>query len=286
MTSLKRTHSTGSSTYWEPSQSSMMTFKRKKYNPSKPRTVKPKMSPAMKAQIQRLIDKNIEVKRWSWAAGPQSITFYSDSTNFANWNVLDLGPSSTNSLVQGDGNSDRSGNRVRVKKVQLKLIVYPNAYDVNVNDNPQPCDVRILIMHPKATPIDLVVSSTFFDNNNTTNSPQDVLSDMQQEINKDLYVVNYDNIIKIGNANGTGTGSNANRNYFANNDYKLNHILDLDVTKFFPKNITWEDDTTTPTSFQPVLVMLPAEATGLAPTSTQYEKLKYYCEVIMHYTDA
>ncbi len=235
--------------------------------------------------VKAAIDKKAEVKRWQWAQSSQVLTAYANSILFDANNVIDLGPGIVKSMVQGTGNSDRIGNSIRVKKALLSMVIFPATYNASVNANPVPQDVRFMILHSRATPTDTIVSSTFFDSNNTTISPQDTIDDQLFAVNRDIYTVGMDKQYKCGFASFEGTGASAGSQNFTSNDYKQNILLNLDVTKHFPKNIRWNDVSTTPTSFQPVLVILVSRADGSTTGATNYQPLRYSANLTLDYTD-
>lgn len=261
------------------------TFRKK--TSFRPRGKRPRSYPRkpIKQLIQRAIRNTQEVKQFQFGTSQISLVTYSNTANFNNKNVIELGPSSSNDLTQGTGNSNRIGNDISIKSVSLKMIIYPNAYDATINSQPVPMNVRYVIAHSKATPTDLIVSNTFFESNNSTVSPQDNLEDQILNINKDIYVVSRDKSFKVGSANNTGSGSQSQWQHYANNDYKRNVVIKSDITKCFPKKITWNDTSSIPTSFMPNLILFVSRSDGIAYASNQ-EPLKYFYEVTIRYTDA
>lgn len=247
-----------------------------------------KAPPSVNKMIQNALNKNMETKQWQVNYTRKVLTYYENSSNYQSANVIPLGPDATYfPLTQGTGNANRIGNKIRVKKATLKMIFCPRDYDATNNVDPQPLDIRCLVLHSKNNPTETIVSSTFFDSNNTTQSPQSDIGDMVSSVNKDVYTVSNDRHCKIGFSNFEGTGNSAGHQYYANNDYKLNAVMTIDVTHAFPKNITWNDTSTTPTSFQPYLVVLMAKATGAdMGTSTSWYPAYLNSELTLQYYDA
>lgn len=239
---------------------------------------------SLNTTIKRAITRNLEVKQWQFGVDADGLHDF-QNVGFHGSNYFGLTPSSVNALVTGMGTSNRVGNKIRVKSAMLKLILYPTAYDVSTNPFPRPYDVRLIIAHSKSTPTALVISSDFFEINNSTAAPSDDLSDMVLNINKNVYVVSYDKRIKVAHASYEGSGSDVANQFQTNNDYKLNVIRNIDITKMLPKNIEWNDAETTPVSFMPNLIMLQAPASG-TPSPVDKVALKYYCEITIRYTDA
>lgn len=264
-----------------------MPFKRTYRKKSKKSTYRRKASStALITTIKRVVNHTRELKTFQWGYQHLPLYSYSTGSNFAANNVIPLIPTSTSTpLIQGIGNSDRIGNEIRIKKATLKLTLYPTNYDATLNPQPEPFDVRLIILHAKNNPTNLIVSSTFFDQNNSTSSPQDDLQDQLSNINKDVYVVNRDKHYKIGSAINSASGVNQAWQHFANNDYKRNQMITLDVTNALPKSIVWDDTDTTPTSFQPNAVILISKANGVG-LSADIEPIKYFMEMTIQYYDA
>lgn len=252
---------------------------------------KPSRRPSKKVfrdEVKKIVRRGREKKQWQYSVLDRGITDFNNTVPFPGRNLVDLAPSAIDSLVLGIGNSDRIGNRVKVVKANLKLMVYPSEYDADGADQnliPQPYEVRCIIAHAKNNPTDLIVSSTFFELNNSTTSPQDNLQDMILNINKDVYVVNKDFKMKVGYRSSDGTGATPVSQNFNNNDYKMNVYKNIDITKYLPSHIVWNDTSTTPTSFMPTLIMLIAPADGSNTPTGEYP-LKFYSEVTISYTDA
>ena len=250
--------------------------------PSAPVDLKASVSSLVKSYMGRLGEtKSFQVTNGSTGVYPYSAA----GTLFADNNVIELGPNSAQPLTQGTGNSDRIGNKIRVKKATLQIILYPNGYDNVSNPFPRPQDVRLMIVHAKNNPTDVVVSSTYFDANNSTTSPADNLFDMIRPINKDDYVVSVDRRVKVGNAINEGTGFVMTDAYFSNNDYKYNQLITWDITSAFPTNITFNDTSAIPTSFQPTLVAMTALATGDTSGAATIP-VTMWSNCILEYTDA
>lgn len=238
----------------------------------------------MSALVKRVMNKSSEKKIHQVTSLARDVVPYAAGAAFAAGNVWEMGPGADVSLNQGVGSSDRIGNKIRVVKATLHVVIYPNPYQAETNPAPQPMDVRALILHSKNNPTDVVVSSTFFETNNSTSSPQDDLRDMVFPVNRDDYVVSSDRHYKIGYSSSEGTGSLAGAQNFANNDYKFNQLITQDVTHAFPSVITFNDTSAIPTSFQPTLVVLAAQADGGVGTSGRVP-LTMTCNCVLEYTD-
>lgn len=244
-----------------------------------------KRSKTFAKRVTKIIQKQEEKKHTEFGAQNAYLTVYPSIVYaYNNYNNIILTPSSGYTITQGAGVNQRIGNKIKVVKAMLKLIFYPTVYDATNNPAPQPQDLRIIIAHNKNSPTaGGNVDSNFFDVGNSTAAPTGNLLDMLTPINKDVWVVSRDFRTKVGSAIDTGTGSSAPAQYFANNDYKYNVIKNVDVTKAFPSHITWNDTTTTPTSFAVQLIMLASQANGGAPANALPLQWAWY--VKLTYTD-
>ena len=181
-------------------------------------------------------------------------------------NVIPLTPyTSYMNIVQGTGQGDRIGNRISTRKVFIKFVMYPAAYDVTLNPLPAPQDVRIMIVKWKDTPTKLIDDTTYgnlFQNGDSATGPIGNLTDTIRDINKDKYTVCYDKVVKVGNAISSASGPFSGAEYYANNDYKLNVIRKIDVTKWCPKQILFNDNTSLPETPVLQMVIFPISADG------------------------
>ncbi len=235
--------------------------------------------------IDKAVNRHQEIKQFQYGYDNiDMVPYLTTSGTFQTNNVIPLIPNHDNPMLQGDSNSDRIGNKIKIKSVHLKLIIMPLNYNSTTNPTPRPHDVRMIICHSKATPTAPIVSSTFFDSNNATVSPQDDLSDMLLDVNKDIYVVSSDKKFKVGYTTMAGTGANPGNQYFANNDYKYNKFIQMDITKYCPASVVWNDDSSTPVSFLPVAILMGANANGVTSTDGE-SSLKYWAQVTIRYYD-
>ena len=238
----------------------------------------------MSALVKRVMNKASEKKIHQNTAESLELVPYGAGAAFATGNVWEMGPSTGVPLAQGTGSSDRIGNKIRVVKATMRVIIFPKPYDATTNPAPRPQDVRLIVLHSKNNPTDVVVSNTFFEQNNSTTSPQDDLVDMLHPVNRDDYVVSSDRHYKVGVSSADGTGAIADAQSFTNNDYKYNQIITQDVTHAFPSVITFNDTSSVPTSFQPTLVALTCKADGTT-TNSNHVPLEMWCNCQLEYTD-
>jgi len=223
-----------------------------------------KLSKPMTLAIKNIIHKQAENKVKDFATST-AINNYNGS-NFNNFNIIPLSPFPTYlDISQGTGQGARTGNKITTMKASIKFAIYPRAYEATTNAFPQPQDVRIVILKSKDTPIPLQSVSSlgnFFQYGSSTSGPSGLLTDIVKEINKDLYTIYYDKVIKVGCASATGLGAAVNAQYFANNDYKFNQIRKIDLTKMMHKTITFNDNTTIAETPTLQMIIFPCGADG------------------------
>ena len=149
-------------------------------------------------------------------------------------------------LSQGITQSTRVGNEVRVRKVLLKYVICPNPYSATTNTSPRPCEIQMWLgfvknasgFLPQATDVD-----NLFQYNSSDTLPLGTLMDLNQQINKDFWTIKKYWTHKIGFSSSNGTGNVAGSQSFNNNDFKLNAVRRLDITKIYPKVLKFNDNT-------------------------------------------
>lgn len=136
------------------------------------------------------------------------------------------------------------------------MIFSPLEYDGTVNPNPTPQMVKIWFVRCKNQINTGTLSnlSSFFQAGSGVLPFQGNLQDMVGTVNSDQFTLLGSRVVKIGNASVTGTGANAANQYSANNDYKLNAFLNMDVTKYMLKQYDFNDASTV--TSQPFTVMI------------------------------
>jgi len=150
-------------------------------------------------------------------------------------------------IPQGVKQGERIGNTIKTRRLNLKYILYPNKQDDSLNPQPVPQEVMIWIgflkgakvISPSAPSFDV-----FYQNGSNSSPPASNLWDSMLPVNKDLFTICKTFRHKLGNAIYTDYDNLKPRNYFSNNDFKLNCANSVDLTKFLNKTIKFNDDTT------------------------------------------
>lgn len=270
-------------------KSSKKNTKRRVYK----RRTAAKPSLAVKRYVKRAIHSQLENKSFSIESA-ETLAAPSNPTTFQSGNIIQLTPSNaTNSLYtipQSLGQGGRVGNLINLRSARFKCIMYPQGYNVTSNPTPKPLDVGIWIFSVKRGVAGLTVADawnifngSFFGNGNSSNGTVNNIYDLVSDVNKDVLQLHYFRIAKLGaNSNILQTGGSA---ALANNDYKYNQILKINLTKYMPKRITFNDTDANSTSKQLFMIVSPYNADGTTIPSTNFPLSMYY-GVDLVYEDA
>uniref|UniRef100_UPI004048B203 hypothetical protein n=1 Tax=Polynucleobacter sp. TaxID=2029855 RepID=UPI004048B203 len=204
-----------------------------------------KVSTKIKKYVKRQIHKNIENKVVSIN---QTLAFgnYLESPDLNLYPVLPY--SGFTSISQGVSSGSRLANRCKVMKVILKYVLFPKGYDAITNTSPTPCEVQMFLLNLKQatgvlpTPTQL---TGLVQLGATSTALQGNLADIAvNSWNKDVFNVKTWTH-KVGFSIADGTGSYANNQFFANNDFKLNVVRRMDITKMVASEMRFDDNGST-----------------------------------------
>jgi len=206
------------------------------------------VSAGVKKYVKNQIHKNIENKS-------QTVNFSEDFGNFLQSTTMHAYPmtpySGYMSIGAGVLQNNRIGNQIRTVKVMLNYVLRPNPYSALSNAGPAPVEVEMFLGHLKQFPSTLPTLTdfnNFYQVGNTSVAPTGNLNDLAQTVNKDYFVIKKNWRHKIGYANNAGTGANVAYQTFANNDFKLNIVKKLNITKMCPQLVQFNDSSPTATS--------------------------------------
>lgn len=236
------------------------TMYRKKGAAPRRRTYK-RRAAARSRPIRKVV--RAEIQR---AAEPKTIqtvvtahTFYSSTNALAPANnVLELGADGVNIAInQGTGQANRVGNRIRVKSLWMKGVITPLPYDVTTNPNPRPVQLKMVIFYDRVDP--MAMPNPFaggaagpFQGGGATNAFQNDLVDMVLPFNTDRYRIFATRTFKLGYSQYAGTAASAANQTayqaYSNNDYRHNYQIAINLTKFYPKNLRFNDNNAIPTN--------------------------------------
>lgn len=200
---------------------------------------------ALNKVVKKQILKMSETKNDNFSTTFSILNYLSAGWNTANLKPLTPYPGFV-AILQGDGQGDRNGNQIRIKKQNVKLAIYPRPYTALTNIDPQPLEIIIWIFSIKNNDLLPSTLAQFFMDGDSSTSPTGNLSDLLKDTNKDIYVLHKKIRKKLGYANYSGTGIDAAAQSNTNNDFKLNHVFTIDTTKYLPKTVTYNDSGTIP----------------------------------------
>lgn len=200
-----------------------------------------KISLAIKKYVNRTIAKDIENKSVQINGG-NSFGSYLESPEF---NAYPMCPYTGYwTIPQGVGAGNRVGNQIRPKKVMLNYVLRPLPHDAVTNPNPLPCQVLLYLGYVKSSPSSLPIAidfNYFFQSGSSSISPVGNLRDTVSVINKDYWTIKKKWSHKIGYSAYNGTGQIAGSQFQQNNDFKMNAVRKLDITKLVPKTLIFND---------------------------------------------
>jgi len=201
---------------------------------------------SVKTMIKKALDRRIENKHGGTTG---QLGAYQDGANtvIGSFQLLPV-------ITQGVTESTRVGNTIKMKNIFMKgFLRYNTTGLLNVTPtNPIPYHVRIFIGKLKYT--NAAPSVSEFNgllrtgSSNVPFNSTDGLS-LCRKVNTEQFTVYYDKIFKLGTAIPSQTSSVFNvANGISNNDYKLNHYIKINMTKFCKKNFIYDNNATGPTN--------------------------------------
>jgi len=203
------------------------------------------VSSAVKTYVNRTIHRQIENKNVQL----NNSTSFGNILQSATLNVAPLTPyTGALAITQGTGSANRTGNEVKTRKVMLKYCLFPKAYSAVSNTTPRPSYVQMWLGYVKNSSGLKPIASDFdnlYNYNNTVNPILGQLFDLNQSINTDYWCIKKYWIHKVGFAVNTSSGSDGNNANYANNDFPYSVTKKLDISKFYPKTLKFNDVSTT-----------------------------------------
>lgn len=194
-------------------------------------------------------------------------------------------------IVQGTGVGARIGNRIQTKSGYLRAVIFPLSYSATTNPTPGPLNVTMWIFRLKSGLTDSTgqvlstLQNNFFKNQNSASGFANTLADQVGVVNPDTINLLYRKTFKIGYATYSGTGNQANFQSFANNEYKYNAHIRMNVTKYLRKNIRYLDNNAQPQTSTTWMCFTLNYASGSTMTSTT-QACQFEFEYDYRYEDA
>lgn len=174
-------------------------------------------------------------------------------------------------IQQGTNQQSRVGNKIRVHSLRIDGTLTPRAYSATTNPDPAPTQWRMILYYKKDSPTSVPTpqaSNDIVQFGSTVTSFDDDLVDQWAQLNTDTYAILAEKRCKLGfaynNVPTAGSGSVALGQIQPNNDFKMNYNLRWDLTKYIPKNITYNDNNVDSITRGLYLMLVPSRADGTA----------------------
>lgn len=197
-----------------------------------------KVSMAIKKYVKAAISRKAETKS----------TYVQNAINFGSILEspdLNLAPilwyPSYHTLSIGASDGNRLGNKVTIKKVYLRYTLNCLGYDAITNPNPLPVHVQLFLIRLKGQKNTLPPDvSRIYNLGGSAFANTGGLVDLNASLNTDLFQGKIWSH-KLGFANYAGSGGLLAQQTFANNDFPLNIVKRLDITRMFQKTALFDD---------------------------------------------
>lgn len=205
-----------------------------------------KLSKGMKRAVTSIVRRDQETKCVQYN---NTIGVSSYGSNVQALGFIPLTPYATFAAIsQGTGQGDRIGDAIRIVKATLSYVITPSPYNAVQNPNPVPQEVSVRIFAVKNTNVLVQTAGSYFQFGNGSQTPTGNLIDLSRTVNNQLYSQYRMIRHKVGYSQFTGTGSVPNFGNYSNNDYPMNVSKTVDYTKYCPKIIRFNDNTSTPST--------------------------------------
>lgn len=212
-------------------------------------------------------------------------------------NMLWCSPNATTlAIPQNTTSSGRIGNKIKTKRMKVKMILYPKPYSSGTNSSPKPQIVTIWCCSAKQGYVNnssmaTIFDTTFFQDGSTSSGYLGQLLDNISTINTDVVQLHWKRTYKLGHSTmygspNAGAGAGLDQAQWSNNEYKMNHILNFDLTKAMPKTFSFNDNNDTPNNRSVFLIIGIANADGTQFTADATQRpVDVYAHLQYTYTD-
>lgn len=241
-----------------------------------------KMQLATKSYVDRKIHANIEDKCIRVSASNNIVCGSVFNTGLQTVSMIPY-----NAWVQNSGQGDRIGNSIKTRRLQFNFVLRPAPYNVTSNAVPVPQDVIIFFGKVKnSRPLQPISTdfSKMFQNGDSVQGFQSNTQDLIQDVNANWFTVYKTLRYKVAPSSINGLGVNTNYQYYNNNDYKFNIIKRMNLTKYCPKTIKFNDTISQPTNDGLWMWATCVNADGSGASSTIPLYMDY--TVTLYYEDA
>lgn len=207
---------------------------------------KPKVSTTIKRYVKKVIHSNIENKTEQTLSANNVISSYANNNNLFVVSMIPYG-----NIAQGVGQGDRIGNLITTVSCYLNFTIRTANYSATYNPVPVPQTVYVFLGKVKNSPPFTPTNTDFaklWQAGDSFHAPYGNNLDNLQNVNKDWFTVYKFMKFKIGYAAVTAAGFNSAYEYYSNNDFKFSVTKRMNITRFMPKKVKFNDSTTQPTN--------------------------------------
>lgn len=196
---------------------------------------------------RRVVSRAAETK--SQVSYNLGLNIYSSANaSFPVNNIIAVGPNSTSChIAQGVQNGYRIGNKITTRSLWMKGTLHPTQYDATTNPAVVPQQVRMVVFYDRQQPnLPPAPGSDFFQFGNVNMGFLNDLTDLWRPYNTDRYRILTQRTYKLGAAVHEGPGNNPSLSNSANNDFKLNINFRINLTKYYPKIVKFDENNLQP----------------------------------------
>lgn len=222
----------------------------------------PARKPTFDKRVKAVISKMAENKVSNFKT---TLNLRSYSTTAYDTTIVPCTPfTSFLSIPQGTAQGERVGNGLRVKKLKISGVLRALPYQGLNNVDPCPVYVKLVFATRKDAPMEIVSGlGDLLQFGGSAESPGTAVVNLTRPYNRDEWTIHTTRTFKVGFAVYEGTSQNLTAQSYANNDFKFNQIVSVDLTKYCVKNVKFDDNTVNPTTRNIVMYPLVYRADNL-----------------------
>lgn len=202
------------------------------------------ITPLAEKQITKIAKRQVHLavqnKSELTLSNQNTITSYAQNNYLFTVSCLPYG-----NINQGVGAGDRIGNAIKTISCHFNFVLRPAPYNSpTLNPIPIPQDVIIMFGKVKNSAPQTPSNTDFaklWQSGDTFHAPYGNLLDNLQDVNRDWFTVYKILRLKVGSSINTAFGANNSAMNYSNNDYKLNVIRRINITKYMPKRFMFND---------------------------------------------
>nr|WAE42953.1 MAG: capsid protein [Cressdnaviricota sp.] len=218
------------------------TSKRKYAGGRHKRSHRPRVSQTLKRYVKKTVRANTPLKKdWNNGAGILQ--------NALGTTISPYQQSILPDVLQGVGEGDRIGDRIKVRSSHIVMNVWARAYNSSTNSLQKEQFVKIWIVKQKQLSQNTTITASdlnkFFQLGSSSTGMSNSLADITRDVNDNLFTVKYQRTYKIGFSALTPSNTVTQSGFIApNNDFKLHHQFKIPVGKYMKKLLHYDDANT------------------------------------------